>query len=124
MGWIESRVSFSYLMAVALLAFGLGGCASLTSGSSGTVDTNAILLQKAQDRAAVAQRSVKEATDMIAEGEKQRADGQKMIDDGQRKVETGRELKAAADIELVRAQKQVAAQQAQMPQSQASQASQ
>jgi hypothetical protein len=116
MGWVESRKSVLDLTVVSVLALTLGACASLSSGNGGTVDTNAILLQKAEDRAAVAQRSAKEAEDMIADGQRQRAEGQRMIDEGQRKVETGRELKAAADIELVRAQKQVASQRAQMPQ--------
>ncbi|HEX7775141.1 MAG TPA: hypothetical protein VF449_01275 [Parvibaculum sp.] len=116
----ERRVAVSQtiVLGIALAAMGLAlsGCAALTSGSSSDLDTNAILLQKAEDRASVAARSVKEAQDMIADGERERADGQKMIDEGQKKVETGRELKSAADIELVRAQKQVASQRAQMPQ--------
>ncbi len=116
MGWVESRKSVSNLTVAGALALTLGACASLSSGAGGTVDTNAILLQKAEDRAAVAQRSVKEAEDMIADGQRQRAEGQRLIDEGQQKVETGRELKAAADVELVRAQKQVTSQRAQMPQ--------
>jgi hypothetical protein len=97
------------------LGLALSACQSLSS-TGGTVDTNAILLQKAQDRVDVAFRSVKEAEDMIAEGQRERADGQRMIEEGQKKIETGRELKSAADIELVRAQKQVANQKARMPQ--------
>jgi hypothetical protein len=117
MGWAERRVAASqkFIPVVVLAGLALAGCQSLTSGSGNGFDTNAILLQKAQDRARVAERSVKEAQDMIADGERERAEGQKMIDEGQKKVETGRELKAAADIELVRAQKQVASQQALMP---------
>ena len=100
--------------AVAALGLFLASCSTLT-GNSGDVDANAILLKKAEDRLSVAQESVKEATDLIAEGEQNKRDGQMMIQEGQNKIDTGKKLKTAADVELIRAQKQVDTMRAAMP---------
>ncbi|MFZ3035064.1 MAG: hypothetical protein WA138_13755 [Parvibaculum sp.] len=111
---MDSKTRLTYWGAVAILSLFLASCASLT-GNSGNVDANAILLRKAEDRVSVAQNSVKEATDLIAEGERNKLDGQKLIEQGQNKVDTGKRLKAAADVELVRAQKQVDSVRSQIP---------
>lgn len=100
--------------AVAVLGLFLASCASL-KGDAGTIDTNSILLKKAEDRLAVAQDSVKEANDLIAEGQQNKRDGQLLIEQGQNKIDAGTKLKAAADVELLRAQKQTGTARATMP---------
>ena len=114
---MDSKTRLTYWGAIAVMSLFLASCASLT-GDSGNIDANAILLRKAEDRVSVAQGSVKEATDLIVEGERNKIEGQKLIEQGQNKVDTGKRLKAAADVELVRAQKQVDSVRSQMPQPQ------
>ena len=110
----DGQTRMTYWGLVAVMSLFLASCASLT-GNSGNVDANAILLKKAEDRVSVAQSSVKEAVDLIAEGERNKRDGQILIEQGQNKIETGKRLKAAADIELTRAQKQADTVRSQIP---------
>jgi hypothetical protein len=94
----------SWLLAGAI-CLAVSGCAS---GGNSTSSADNILLSKAQERASLASRSIDEATSMIAEGQRQQAVGRRNIDEGGEKIRVGEKLKTSAELELRRAQAQIA----------------
>jgi hypothetical protein len=94
--------SLNRAVLAAALAVSLAGCDTIggITGSSIPPTADPILLDKAQEREALAQRSLKEADEMIEAGQKQQADGQAMMLEGNKKVALGTQLKAEAERQL------------------------
>jgi len=94
--------SLNRAVLAAALAMSLAGCDTIggITGSRVPPTADPILLDKAEEREALAQRSLKEANDMIEAGQKQQADGQAMMLEGNKKVAIGTQLKAEAERQL------------------------